>query len=200
MLSSQHFIKSCFITLLILFSSQSTNAQIKNEKEQRIQLSEFPEGAKSIIHNLPKGCKRFKYYIETDGDKLSFEAKFKFNKKRYSIEFTEDGQIEDVEFIVKLKHVKPSIKKNINSYFNLTFKTYKFIKLQNQYVYNSDKNQLQFLNDVLFQKQKSLPNFEIIAEIKINKQREVREFTFNNKGEFANYRILNPDSYEHVLY
>lgn len=184
----------------MLFSFQFTIAQTKNEKEQRIQLSEFPKLAKSTISKLPKDCKRFKYYFETDGDKLSFEVKFTFNKRRYSLEFSEDGQIEDIESIVKLRHIPTSIKQNINSYFKLTFKTHKLIKLQNQYVYNSEGNQSQFVSDVLFQKQTTAPNYEIIAEVKIEKHRVLREFTFTNKGEFINYRIVNPDSYEHVLY
>ncbi|MUU79330.1 hypothetical protein [Winogradskyella endarachnes] len=181
-------------------SFQFAIAQTKNEKEERTQLSEFPKLAKNTISKLPKNCKRFKYYFETDGDQLSFEVKFTFNKRRYSLEFLDDGHIADIESIVKLRHIPTSIRQNINSYFKLTFKTYKLIKLQNQYVYNSERNPSQFVYDVLLKKHNTPPNYEIIAEVKIDKQRELREFTFNNKGEFINYRIVNQDSYEHVLY
>lgn len=184
----------------MLFFLNPIFAQTKNEKEKRIQFSDLPKQAQTIISNLPEDCKRLKYFSETDGDKQSFEVKFKFNKKHFSLEFSEDGQIEDIEVLIKLKNIEDSIKTQIKTYFNQTFNKHKLIKIQRQYGYKSNENDLQFVSDVLSQKSEKAADFEIIAEVKSNKQRDIREFTFNNKGEFLNFRILIQSSYEHVLY
>jgi hypothetical protein len=174
--------------------------QTKNEKEVRVQLSEFPELTQNTVNALPKDCKRIKFYKETDSDKLSFEVKFKYHKQRYSIEFSETGQIEDIEIITKFKNIAVSTKSKIKDYLNQSYSKHKFIKIQRQYVYSSDGDTSLFLTNVLSE-QPSLPhNFEIIAEVKSKKLRDIREFTFNNQGTFINSRILIPTSYEHVLY
>ena len=81
--------------IFLLCFCQFVFCQTKNEKEKRIPLAEFPEAAKAVIKNLPDDCKRLKFYKETDGEKQSFEVKFKYKRKRYSLEFSEDGNIED---------------------------------------------------------------------------------------------------------
>jgi hypothetical protein len=190
-----------FLTTIILYSFiQIAVGQTKNEKEKRIKIFDFPEMAQNIIKILPKDCKRIRFYKETDGAKYSYEAKFKYNKRRYSLEFSKDGIIEDIEVITKLKHLKKQSKINITSYLEKTFKKYKIIKIQDQYIYKNQLDVSQFLKDILNNISSITPNFEIIAEVKKKKEREIREFTFNNAGEFLKSRVLNPTSYEHVLY
>ncbi|WP_461598340.1 hypothetical protein [Winogradskyella sp.] len=175
-------------------------SQTKNEKEERISESEFPEAAIEVIKSLPKDCKRLKFYKETDGEKKSFELKFKYKRKRYSLEFSDDGLIEDIEILTKFKTINDHIKIKINNYFTSSFVKYKVIKAQQQYVYRSELNVVTFVNDILKNTSSEAPSFEIIAEIKSDKNRDIKEFTFNPLGEFVNFRTLNPTSYEHVLY
>ncbi len=187
------------VTCFILFN-HSAFGQTKNEKETRIKLSSFPELAQEVIKNLPEKCRRLKYFLETDGSKRSFELKFKFNKKRYSLEFSEEGKIEDIEVVAQLRAINPLTKGKIESHLSQTYLKHKFIKIQKQFVYTTDFDRLNFVNNLLQNETNVLPNYEIIAEVKSNKGKDTREFTFNNKGEFLKYRILKPSSYEHVLY
>ncbi len=186
--------------LILIFISQFVFSQTKNEKEERITESEFPETAIEVIKNLPDDCKRLKFYKETDDEKQSFEVKFKHKSKRYSLEFSKDGVIEDLEVLTKFKTINEEKKSKIEDYFKSRFNKYKLIKVQKQFVYHEKLDPLTFANDILDNTSTEAPNFEIIAEVKTNKKRDIREFTFDESGIFVNFRILNPTSYEHVLY
>lgn len=188
------------VLIVLLCFYQFVFSQTKNEKEERITESEFPEAAIAVIKSLPGDCKRLRFYKETDGKKQSFEVKFKYKRKRYSLEFSNEGTIEDIEVLTKFKLLNESVKVKINNYFKDSFKKHKIIKLQEQYVYRSVLNVTTFTNNILKNTSSEAPNFEIIAEVKSDKERDIREFTFNSLGEFVNFRILNPTSYEHVLY
>jgi len=193
-------LKLLFLTFLLLLVSQLILGQTKNEVEQRFKRGELPKITQNIVDILPDNCKRIKFYKETDGDKKSFEIKFKYKKQYYSIEFSEDGQLEDIEVVIKFKDIKAYTKKQIGNYFKQSYTKHKFIKIQRQYIYNYEIDASQFVINVLSKNTKTTTNFEIIAEVKSKKQRHLEEFIFNNDGLFLNSRILNPESYEHVLY
>ncbi|MBC2843577.1 hypothetical protein [Winogradskyella flava] len=192
-----NFSMLCFS--MVLFA-QFSIGQTKNEREERIKISEFPELAIPVVQALPEACKRIKFYKETDGDKHSFEVKFKYNKQRYSLEFSEDGIIEDIEITTRFKRIEEKSKTEIERFLKQAFDKHKLIKIQKQFVYSVEKSASQFINEALSDASLLVPNFEIIAEVRQKKRREIREFTFNDKGLFKNSRILNPTSYEHVLY
>lgn len=188
------------LLILLLCLGQIAISQTKNEKEERVALSNFPQAAQTLLETLPKDCRRIKFYSETDGQKKSFEAKFKYKGQRFSLEFSENGEIEDLEVQTKIKAIDDTKRNNITNYFDTTFSKSKLIKIQKQYVYNSELDTELFLAQILSGSTNIAPNFEIVAEVKIEKQRELREFTFDSSGDFLNYRTINPTSYEHVLY
>ena len=83
------------ITYICLFFSLISHAQTKNEKEERINKEDFPNNALEVTDHIPAHAKRLRFYKETDGEKQSFEAKFKLNKLRYSVEFNTNGELEE---------------------------------------------------------------------------------------------------------
>lgn len=188
------------LLILLLCLGQIAMSQTKNEKEERVSLTDFPEAAQTLIETLPKDCRRLRFYKETDGEKQSFEAKFKYKRRRYSLEFSKNGVIEDLEVQSKIRAIDDPIRDNITNYFDATFTKSKLIKIQKQYIYNAEIEPELFLAQILSGTTSIAPNFEIVAEVKIEKQRELREFTFDSSGVFLNYRTINPTSYEHVLY
>lgn len=186
--------------IAFLIGTQSSLSQTKKEKEERINLSEFPSKAQNVLSNLPKDCKRLKFFKETDGDKQSFEAKLKYKGRRYSLEFSSDGIIEDLEVRVKMNVIEDNTQDRIKEHFKSSYLKYKFIKIQKQFVFNQNLDPDTFVAQILNQESTELMNYEIIAEVKTEEGRELREFTFDNKGSFINFRVVEPSSYEHVLY
>lgn len=188
------------IAICFMCMNQLVLSQTKNEQEVRIAFFELPKHAQEIIEPFSSSTKRLRFYKETDQDKKSFEAKFKYQKKHYSVEFSPDGILEDIEIITKLKNIEPAIRAQINKYFKKEFDKHKLIKIQKQFVYSKNGEESDFVNSILSNTTKIAPNFEIIAEVKTNKERTIREFTFNSDGTFLSERTLAPTSYEHVLY
>ncbi|MCA0131049.1 hypothetical protein [Winogradskyella alexanderae] len=189
-----------FLIICFAFSVALSFSQTKNEKEERIKKEAFPKIALLSLDALPQSCNRFKFYRETDGDKKSYEVKFKYNRKLYSVEFNSEGILEDVEVKIKPKSIPLGIHTNIKTYLKGNFDKYKLIKVQEQYIYSGESFGNEYLKTILLNTKATPPNFEIIAEVKQNKKRTIKEFTFNSKGEFLSARILNRTSYEHVLY
>ena len=72
--------------------------------------------------------------------------------------------------------------------------------MQKQYVFDNSSDASKFIENVLIQKIKTPYNYEIIAEIKTLEKRVLKEFIFNTRGLFKNFRIIIPTSYEYVLY
>lgn len=186
--------------IAFLISTHLALSQTKKEKEERINLSEFPSKAQNVLSKLPKDCKRIKFFKETDGNKQSFEAKFKYNGRRYSLEFSSNGIIEDLEVRVKMNAIEDSTQDQIKEHFKSSYLKYKLIKIQKQFVFNQNLDPDTFVAQVLNQESTDIINYEIIAEVKTEDGRELREFTFDNKGSFINFRVVEPSSYEHVLY
>lgn len=187
-----------FLFFLMCFSI--CFSQNKNEKETLIGLDKLPEKAKQHFKTPSYNIKRLKFYKETDNSKQSFEAKLKVNKLHYSIEFDTIGNLEDIEIIVKEKHVTVAVMNTIKSYFNLNFEQTKIIKIQKQYTNYTKNSDSLFIQHIIKNPNKPHNQFEIIAEIKTNKKHELREFTFDRNGAFKKFRIVTPSSYDHALY
>lgn len=190
--------KYSFIFFFLFFSFAFT--QTKNEKEERIPASEFPENARNYFNTISQEVKYLKYYRETDGNKKSFEIKFKYNKEHYSVEFDTLGKLEDIEIVIKKKHIPKKTYNAISDYFNKNYKKFTIVKVQKQYVNTTNKPDEQFIHHILEKSFNKHTHFEIIAEVKTKEKHELRELTFNRHGVFEKSRKVTSSSYEHALY
>ncbi|TBN03345.1 hypothetical protein EYD45_10080 [Hyunsoonleella flava] len=175
-------------------------AQAKNEKEERIPLSEFPKIAQNYFNSFSHKVKYLKFYRETDGEKQSFEAKFKIKKLYYSVEFDTEGKLEDVEIVIKEKYIPKSTFSEISGYFDANYRKTRLLKIQKQYVNYTNRSDKAFLQHIVEHPNDRHTHFEIIAEIKTDDLHELREFTFDKNGKFEAYRKVTSSSYEHALY
>ncbi len=186
--------------IIFLFTSIFSFSQSKDEQEKRIKLEAFPAEAQALLQSLPDNSKKLKFYKETDSLKISYEAKFKFNKRYYSIEFDNNGILEDIEVLIKKKKLDKALLKMLTNFYKTSYKSYKFIKIQEQYIPKSHPNESVIL-DLLNGNPSSFEiNYEIIAEVKSKAKREIREFTFDNTGQLIKSRPLKSSSYEHIMY
>jgi hypothetical protein len=192
--------KKIYVLFSFLILGCISWSQTKNEQEVRVKLESLPEAAIAVVNTLPNNCRRLRFYKESDGRKQSFEVKFKYHRKHYSIEFSTEGVIEDIELIVKQRQLENKIKSQIEAYFNLNYEKSKLIKIQKQYLYKGSINPTTFVRNLLSDASDQDVNYEIIAEVKSDSKREVGEFLFNENGELISFKTVNPNSYQHVLY
>jgi len=187
------------IVALCLYYSQFTQAQYKYEREHRILKSQFPLKAISTIEENVYDYKRIKFYKETDSTKVSYEAKLKKDKLWYSIEFDKNGNLEDIEILIKTKDVPNDTYSKIEDYLNNNFIKYRIRRLQQQYYSNKAPLEETFNN--AFQNL-ILPsnNYELVVVGRKDKGYMNYEILFDADGNFKKIRTSLPPNYDHVLY
>ncbi|MGO4919300.1 hypothetical protein [Maribacter spongiicola] len=192
-------IPSKIFAIIFLFCFQIVQAQYKYEREFRILKSQFPAKAIATINENLTDFKRIKFYKETDNTKISFEAKLKKDKLWYSIEFDENGTLEDIEILIKITDIPNDTYARIESYLNKNFTKYRHKRLQQQYPSKNESLEetfkSAFQNLIL-----STNNYEIVIVGKKDKGYLDYEIQFDAEGNFKKIRTSLPPNYDHVLY
>ena len=188
-----------FTLILSLFTFFFGHAQNKFEREYRIKKSQFPEKALSYLEGRLEDARRIRFYREIDSAKTSYEAKFKKDRLKYSVEFDDAGNLEDIEIEIKSVDIPNESFSEITEYLSTSFGKYHIRKIQQQYpVGNTDiettlKNAFQNL---------LLPslNYELIISGKKDNNYTQYEILFDAQGGFVKIRKSLPPNYDHVLY
>lgn len=107
-------------------------AQVKVEQESRLQEEEVPDKALTAVRSLPYDGK-VKWYREQGLDRTSVEAKFRMHDRRYSLEFDEDGNLEDIEIEVIWKELAKAARDTMNVQFRQDCGKLAIKKVQVQY-------------------------------------------------------------------
>lgn len=188
-----------FLFLVLSISSFNVLTQEKREQEFRINKGELPENIIPLLSDYLDDVKRLRFYKESDGEKHSYEVKFKKAKLFYSIEFDGKGQLEDVEFIIKENDIPNDALNSIKNYLSKAHGKFRIKKIQQQYpTGNYD------VNTVLGKAFQNLIspeiNYEIVIAAKDTKGYSEYEITFNAAGKHLLTRKLIAPKYDHVLF
>lgn len=172
-------------------------SQEKFEKEYRINHEAVPNNAKEVI-DLFHFDGKIKWYKEIGMNIISYEAKAKKDGKRYSVEFTKEGDFEDVEVKTPFKLLGDQIKKTIEQTLRSQFVSFKIIKTQIQYSGKPEAIQM-FLHD------KSTSNsivvkYELVVSGKVENTYSTYEFLFSDTGEFLQKKQIVPRSTDNLEY
>jgi hypothetical protein len=121
------------ITFMLMFLAwASSEAQVKIEREYRINRSDVPEKALNFIDSTHFTA-RIKWYAEESQDGRSIEAKTRFRGTRYSVEFDTTGEVQDVEVTMKFNELEPIIEERITTSLNESFNKLRIVKIQKQW-------------------------------------------------------------------
>lgn len=182
-----------YLFFALLMTGVLSAQEAKKEVEKRIKPGAMPESAVDYIENLPVKPKRLKYYLETDGDDLSFEAKFKNSGRIHSVEFDEKGNLLDIEIIVGKRFPEEATLAKIRSYLNNNFTRHKIEKIQAQY--------LPLHQSRAFEQPGKPDAFELVVATKNEKNKlQHFEMTFNAEGSFLKSRKIIRRSYDFLLF
>lgn len=187
------------LSLCLLLFVQMGTAQNKYEREYRIKKSQFPEKALELISTKLEDARRVRFYKETDSTKVSYEAKFKKDRLHYSVEFDEDGVLEDVEILIKSIDIPDDSYSLMTKYLEKKFNRYRIRRMQQQYPVGANPIETTLRN--AFQNL-MLPTikYELIVSGKGDSGYEQFEILFNANGDFEKIRKSLPPNYDHVLY
>ena len=189
--------RTLFIAILLLLGIFCFG-QKKQEQEFRIDKKELPDGVMVLLSNYLDNAKRLRYYKERDGEKSSYEVKFKKDKLHYSIEFDEKGVLEDVELLIKQTDIPDEPFGKMTQYLKSNHKKYRIKKIQRQYVNTGDAAQTlkeAFQNRIL-----PKLRYELIIATKDENGYGEFELTFDANGEHLLTRKAVKTKYDHVLF
>ncbi|MEL6809936.1 MAG: hypothetical protein AAFP76_01225 [Bacteroidota bacterium] len=185
----------CLLSILVIAPMAS---QGKEEYEKRIKPQDFPTQASQLLKDSGLNIDRLKYYKEVDGDHRSFEAKFKYEGRRYSVEFDDQGILEDIEIDRKKRAIPKSTVQPITEYLNDTYVKWKIEKIQIQYP--NDGNAEEVLNSALQMITDAPTNIELIVVTKSEGKLSWFEYLFSKEGILLNKRPVIRRSYDFLLF
>ncbi|MCF2447096.1 hypothetical protein L0657_24290 [Dyadobacter sp. CY345] len=113
-------------------------AQKKYEREYSIKSNEVPQQALKLVSSIfPKS--RIHWYREESLTGNSIEAKLKSSGKRFSIEFDETGNLQDVEIMSNISEMSSEGRKVLKEELSKSFEKYRIEKVQLQWVGQESK-------------------------------------------------------------
>lgn len=178
------------------FSTAQKEPTVKMEQEERLDESDFPKDARNLVSQISKTSKKIKYYKETDGYLMSFEAKYKYNGYKYSAEFNDQGILIDIEKSIKKREIESAAVENINTKLKTISERFKIEKVQEQYVI---KEQDPFVISLRIEGNE-FDNYEIIVAFKENRKIYRKEMLFSKDGILIEERDIKRLEYDFILF
>lgn len=182
-----------FLALLCLNSIAI--AQVKYEKEERISIHDLPLTVQALLPQIEQSAKRIRYYHEFDGEKESYEVKFKKQDTYYSIEFTQEGVLEDIEILISKSQLPTPVLEAIRN----QFQRYKSTRIQKQFTHPKAQDPKQTIKRV-FDGLTPPTAYEIVVQGKTNAGYKQIEFLIDINGKVLKKRNIITKGYEHVVY
>jgi len=191
---------SILILALFFLCCSPSFAQAKYEREFRIRKSQFPQNALEQIKEQIKDARRLRFYKEIDSATISFEAKFKKDRLYYSVEFNSEGELEDIEVMIREVDIPAEVFSSVSAYLKGYCKDFKIRRLQQQYPVTEKQKIEKVIKDAFQNLILPYINYEMVVFCKTDAGREEYEYLFNADGAFISRRKSLPPNYDHILY
>lgn len=189
--------------LLVLIHSLAAFGQNnKQEKEIRIDRELMPGNTIETLQPFLEKASRIRYYHETDGVHHSYECKFRFEGNFYSIEFNEDGQLEDVEVVVNLRELPENTAESIEEYLKKEYIRYIIRKIQKQFTSgNGESDDATVIKKALENDEENMTiRYEIEVDAEMGRNLTSQEILFDQEGSFIQERNIIRRQVDNILY
>lgn len=124
------------VFLLLILTSVSYGQ--KREIERAVNSSNVPNKAISWLKDTYEGHNKVRWYFQTDGEKEVYEAKLKWQGKWHSVEFSPEGEIQNIEILINVGGLEKDVYQNLTRYLTENYQRSKIDRLQIQYTGSSD--------------------------------------------------------------
>ncbi|CAM1344741.1 hypothetical protein [Tenacibaculum amylolyticum] len=184
-----------FFSVLFCFISLNVISQFKFEKEYRIKQSEVPHTATSFVRKI-KPTGKIKWYVEESQQGKTFEAKFTYLSKKFSVEFFKDGKLADIEVKTLFPKIPKETQSTIKEELYKEFKKFKIRKTQIQYK-GSEEELINYFQEHKTEKNLTI-NYEIVLDGKSQKGYQRYEFLFNTNGNKVSKLKFIPTNFDNL--
>ncbi|MHA7814890.1 MAG: hypothetical protein ACX93N_00305 [Pseudohaliea sp.] len=113
--------------------AMALSAQEKLERERSVRPSEVPEAARRWLRDAFEFLRSPRWYQDFYESGYTYEAKFKWRGQYYSVEFTSEGSLQDVEVEIGLADLPDEVRQNLRAHLSATYSTFEISRLQVQY-------------------------------------------------------------------
>ena len=187
-------------SLIIWFvASLPLVAQTKLEKEYRMSKEAVPLPALRFVDDLAQE-RKVKWYKEQGLERSTIEAKFKRNKRRYSVEFNNSGLLEDVEIERSYRSLPDTLKTALDLFFEAQYKRHRICKTQIQYSGKPEKVLAFLQQSGVTAMPRVVTRFEIVAKVKSDKTSREVEFLFDLSGRLLSKAVIIQKNADHLEY
>ncbi len=192
-----------FTTILLTFGLFSTafSQSEKNEVERSVNRNDMPEKVLSIIDEFWPNLRGIKYYEQTDGEETTYEVKFEWQGDQYSIEFSTEGYVLDVEKLITFEDIPESTRNAITRDLDGQFNKFRFTRIQLQFIAADEDgvDDSDFIDDIL---ESDSEDYEIRYEIELDgeNRRELGSFEmlYNESGTLLEKRRILRRSLDNI--
>ncbi len=188
------------IFLPLLFLACTASAQVKSEREFRIKKSQFPSTSLEKAQPFLNGVRRLRFYKEIDAGRVSYEIKFKKDRLHYSVEFSDSGELEDIEVRIKPVDIPGESWKYMQDHLSGTFPKSKVRKIQQQYRRSSFASDSATFRNAFQNLLLPEIRYELVVHAKTEEGYRDYEITYGASGDFIMMKKSLPPNYDHVLY
>lgn len=185
------------MALVLLLCPTMTSAQQKIEREYAIKATQVPKPALQFVGKVFE-TQRIRWYAEESQKGRSIEAKVKADGTIYSIEFDQEGKLQDIEVLVKFQSLSEDLRKAIKKTLEAEFTRTKILKVQKQWT--GPASTLQLLVGKKEPLEKYTTKYELVIRGTKDKSTSDYEVLVDEQGKLiSKSKIIQKDS-PHLLF
>lgn len=185
------------LALMVLAISSHGYGQQKFEKESRIRMEDAPERAREFVAGMAIDG-RIKWYLEIGTDRTSYEAKFRRDGKKHSVEFSDQGVFEDLEIAVPLGDLPVDSRERISRQLAENHGKYAMEKVQIQYTGEPEAITRWFLG--LKPDPDVSVHYEMVVSAKVDGSFTLFEYLFDAGGAFIERVQITLRTTDNIIY
>lgn len=189
--------KNYLIFLTLLAQIPLAYSQDKLEREYRIKQSEVPAKALKYVESSFENIK-MKWYGEDNLNGKAIEAKGKRQGNLYSIKFSTNGDLQDIEMVIKFNSIPGNAKTAIEKNLQNRFSKFRVQKAQIQWL-GKEADLAALING------ERVPgayttNYEITFQGTKDRRTDYYEILSNDKGELIRESRIVQRNNHHLIY
>jgi hypothetical protein len=188
--------------LLLLFHQVSYTQDLKEEVENSINRQEMPAFALEALEEFleDQTVTDIEYYRETDGETTTFEAKLNWQDYLYSIEFTDEGHLLDIEQLIEFIEIPEEVQQRIKATIEEQFSRSRITRVQRQFIAEEeDEDGEDVIEDLLENDMDDLlVRYELEIEAQNRREMGSFEMLFDERGELIQRRKIVRRSLDNI--
>lgn len=189
--------KRSLLLLTLLFHLTLAYSQDKSEREYRIKSSEVPAKAFEYVETNFQDV-RMKWYGEDNLDGKAFEAKGKMQGNLYSVKFSMNGELQDIEMVMKFSSIPEDVRIAIEKNLESRFSKFKLQKTQIQWLGNAADLAALIRGEKVTGIYKT--NYEITLRGTKERRTEYYEVLADHKGELVRESKIVQRTNQNLIY